>query len=276
MRTFALALALASGATIAADELPWPGFAEIDTGAGLSLHREMYALPAMTGNRYNGSESEVLFRLSAKVRILGSRFFFGYTQDSFWQAYNDSDSSPFRETNYNPEVFYRIAPSNSNLKRWATDFGLEHVSNGQPEPDSRSWNRAYVTVHRVAPRWIVSLKAWRRFEEDRCPIGDDGLEVESCRDDSSYDDNPDINDYMGYGELHLRYQWIGNEKVQRLHAMVRGNLATGKGAFELDYSYPASSKDLHWFAKFWHGYGESLIDHDRSVTRIGIGVLLRR
>jgi len=35
-----------------------------------------------------------------------SGLYFGFTAMSFWQVYNDAVSKPFRETNYEPEVFY--------------------------------------------------------------------------------------------------------------------------------------------------------------------------
>jgi outer membrane phospholipase A len=117
---------------------------------------------------------------------------------------------------------------------------------------------------------------WARIEEDRCPIGEDGQELEYCRDKSGYDDNPDLTDYMGYAELHYRYRWTKGKRPKDFHVMVRGNLAAGKGGIAVDYSHAASSRDLHWFARAWHGYGESLIDYDRSITRVGLGLVFRR
>lgn len=269
----ALSLALLTTPALAEDE---PAFRIIDTDEGLSLHKEIYVFPATWSNRYEGSETEVVFQLSAKLQIKKTRLFIGYTQVAFWQMYNTAESSPFRETNYNPEIFYRITPANSSWERWGADFGIEHVSNGKSEPDSRSWNRIYAAGHYQHKGLLVYVKAWHRFKEDECPLGADGLEVPACRDDPSFDDNPDIVDFMGYGEAHLRYRWSPRRKLHELHLMARGNLATGKGALELDYSYPTGTKDLRWFGKAWYGYGESLIDYDRSVTRVGIGLLLQR
>lgn len=281
--TFALATVAHGGsATGEEPQLPeaapreWRPFAMVDTEEGLSLHKDMYALPLTWAEGYQGQETEVVFQLSAKLRLFNSRFYVAYTQIAYWQFYNSPESSPFRETNYNPEIFYRIAPSNSSWKYWGADFGIDHTSNGKSEPDSRSWNRLYAAAHYRKNGLLLYMKAWYRIPEDECPIGPGGLELDYCRDDSSYDDNPDLVDFMGYTEIHLRYRWMDRRRPHELHLMTRGNLATGKGAVSLDYSYPTGTKDLHWFARVWHGYGESLIEYDRSITRVGAGLLLRR
>ena len=258
-----------------ASDAPIP-FQMVSTEEGVSLHKDMYLLPLTWSDEYNGPETEVVFQLSAKLRIVRSKFFIGYTQLSLWQAYNRDESSPFRETDYNPEVFYRIGPSNSRLLHWGWDFGYEHQSNGQSKPKSRSWDRLFAAGHYQTGRTLYYLKMWYRVREDECPIGSDGLPEAWCRDDATYDDNPDITDYLGHAEFHLRRRLTAAEKPQELHFMIRGNPRAGNGGFRLDYSYPARTKDLHWFAMLWHGYGESLIDYNQSVTRIGIGLIMRQ
>jgi phospholipase A1 len=246
-----------------------PLFAGVRTQGGLSLHRDMFALPLTWSDEFSRSESEVVFQLSAKVRLHRSRFFFAYTQRSFWQAFDSDESSPFRATDHNPEVFYRMVPSNSRFERWGFDAGLDHQSNGRSGEESRSWNRVVLTPQYHGRRTLLQARLWYRIPEDEC------LE-ESCRDDGRFDDNPDITDFMGYGEVHLSTLLTREETPQMLHVMLRGNASTGKGAFSVDYSYPGGSQDLYWFARYFEGYGESLIDYDRSMRRVGIGILLKR
>lgn len=56
--------------------------------------------------------------------------------------------------------------------------------------------------------------------------------------------------------------------------MVRHNLSTEqRGALQIDYDFPISDK-LKLTAQLFTGYGESLINYNRNVTRFGIGFRL--
>lgn len=222
---------------------------------GLSVHKEMYVLPLTHADSYQGAQTEIEFQLSAKHKILDSDFFFGYTQKSFWQAYDFSNSSPFRETNYNPEIFYRRTTQNVLLGKWGMDIGFEHESNGQSGTVSRSWNRVYVAPYLPHENSLWYLKLWYRVPE------------------TNGDDNPDILEYTGWGELHFRKQ-IGSGHL--LHLMLRGNTATGKGAAALNYSVPGPSDNYFYLLRLWSGYGESLSNYNRPVNRIGLGFILAR
>lgn len=284
MPTAALCLALLAGwslllpSTASADEQPEPtaplggglGFGVhgeewtlISGARGLSLHKPIAVFPFTYSPRFNGSETEFVFQFSAKHQLLGTSLYFGYTQESFFQLYNGEDSRPFRETNYNPELFYRWQPQWARLPKLGMDFGLEHESNGRTLPRSRSWNRLYTAFFLPRGKSLYYLKGWYRIpeRERRDPT------------DAGGDDNPDIQDFLGYGELHYTRQ-IGNQ--QQLAVMLRGNPATGKGALSATWSLPNDSGNFFYALRFFHGYGESLIDYDRSVTRLSVGIMLSR
>lgn len=239
-------------------------FGRINTEAGLSFYKEMYILPVTVANAYNGSQTEVVFQLSAKYQLFKSRFYLGYTQQSFWQAYDSENSSPFRETNYNPEILYRFSPGAMPDKRMGVDIGFEHESNGQRVALSRSWNRLYLAPYYVRGKVLVYAKLWYRLPEDEkefpgSPAGDD---------------NPDITDYLGYSKLDIYYALYDDHLA---HFSLQGNLRTGNGAIGLNYSVPFPwSVESYLLFTAWHGYGESLIDYNRSITRFGIGFMLAR
>jgi len=228
----------------------------IQSANGLSVHKEMYLLPVTIANRYSGAQTEMEFQISVKERLLDSNFYFGYTQKSFWQAYDFANSSPFRETNYNPEVFYRTGGTSDKIGRWDMDVGFEHESNGRSGPTSRSWNRVYVAPYLPRHDSLWYLKLWYRV-----PV------------DLGVDDNPDILDYMGYGELHFKK---GFGHGQLIHAMLRGNPETGHGAISINYSIPGPSDNYFYLIRLFSGYGESLIDYNNYVNRIGFGIILAR
>jgi phospholipase A1 len=238
----------------------------VSAGHGLSLHKPMYLMPLTYSEDYHGSHSEVLFALSLKQRLFGIPLYFGYSQKSFFDAYDEHDSKPFRETDYNPELFYRWIPQDS--ERWhhlGLDFGVEHESNGQSLPDSRSWNRLYLSPFQAAGTHLFYWKWWWRFPENK----------DLPPTDPNRDDNPDIQSYYGYSELHVEQQLFG-EHHHLAHAMFRYNPETGRGALNLQYSIPSPDGSYFWCFYLWQGYGESLIDYNHSITRVGLGVMLAR
>lgn len=271
---FCLLLAFAGSALaeveISNDESENTDFTAITRGHGLSLHKNNYILPATYAEDYRGDATEIVYQLSIKQRLFMNNLYMGYTQKSFWQAFNHDISAPFRETNYNPEFFYRWLPGDDmfrqwHLDRWGFDAGIEHESNGQTVPLSRSINRAYFAPFRVSSdgKDLLYFKAWYRFPENE----------KNGPTDPGGDDNPDYYRFFGWTQLeYMHYfdnQWM-------LHAMTRGNLATSRGAFELRLSLPVRDRSFFWVANIFTGYGESLVDYDHETTRIGVGIMFNR
>ncbi|VEA49432.1 detergent-resistant phospholipase A [Salmonella enterica subsp. arizonae] len=148
---------------------------------------------------YNWSENarkdEVKFQLSLAFPlwrgILGPDSVLGasYTQKSWWQLSNSKESSPFRETNYEPQLFLGFA-TDYRFAGWTlrdVEMGYNHDSNGRSDPTSRSWNRLYTRLMAENGNWLVEVKPWY-------VIG-------------STDDNPDITKYMGYYQLKSVITW---------------------------------------------------------------------
>jgi phospholipase A1 len=55
--------------------------------------------------------------------------------------------------------------------------------------------------------------------------------------------------------------------------MLRQNFSEGNGAVELGMSFPIYGR-LNGYIQYFNGYGESLIDYNHNVERIGLGILL--
>lgn len=191
---------------------------------------------------------------------------FGYTQLSFWQLYDAANSRPFRENNYEPELIYSVRPNDLltklDINPSILNFGLLHQSNGQSNPRSRSWNRIYIQpgIERDydGDRHLVILaRWWQRIPES-----------------PAMDDNPDITDYLGYGDIELRYS---QNSLWEVSAIARTR------AFQLDLSAPWTvwrlltlaspgehNTNIHF--QYFSGYGESLIDYNQRHETWGIGL----
>ncbi len=236
-------------------------------------HRSNYMLPYTYNNLPNVDpikeetgqnvlQSEAMFQISQKIKlwqdVLGKDMdlWVGYTQRSFWQVYNTADSSPFRETNYEPEILmnFRTNYSFLGMQVRSINMGLNHQSNGRAEPLSRSWNRIVGNFGLEKGNFTLLLNTWYRIPESK-----------------EEDDNRDIDDYMGYGEV-WGYYLLNNH---RLGVMLRNNLRTheNKGALQLEWSFPLI-KRISGYVQFFTGYGENMLDYDHSSNRIGIGFIL--
>ena len=205
-------------------------------------------------------DNEVQFQISIKTPLAIDLWdtvdiYAAYTNRSFWQLYNDS-SSPFRETNHEPEAWVQFNP---NWELWGfrnvtNTFGIIHQSNGRGGTLSRSWNRIAANFSVEKGNFALSVKPWYRIQED----------LEN-------DDNPDITDYLGHYEMRAAYKW--DEHVFSI--MSRNNLESGfsKGAVELSWSFPLWHYPyFKGYVQYFTGYGQSLIDYNNYVNTVGVGI----
>lgn len=212
--------------------------------------------------------TEIKFQLSLKYKVIENIFpengdlYFAYTNQSYWQAFNDDLSSPFREINHEPEFWLQFRP---NLHLGDVEFsdvavGFTHESNGKGGALSRSWNRIYLNFIFQRDNLAIGLKPWYRLPEDE----------KTNAADPHGDDNPDIEKYVGNGELTLAYHTNGNT----FSTIWRNNLRRrNKGSVKLGWSFPLFRR-LKGYVQYFNGYGESLIDYNAYSNRIGVGFLL--
>lgn len=237
----------------------------------LSPHKPNYILPYTYSETPNQApfdptvdgplqKEEIKFQFSLKFPIADELFgesgslYFAYTNLSFWQAYNSSHSSPFRETNHEPELFITI-PNDWEIwgfKNRLNSIGVVHQSNGRGASHSRSWDRIYAEFIFERENVYLSFRPWIRVPT------------------TGEEDNPDIEHFMGHGELRIAYA-TGRHTAA---VLLRNNFRSdNRGAIELDFSTPMSRR-AKWFVQFFDGYGESLIDYNARIRRFGVGVAL--
>ncbi len=237
----------------------------------IKAYKANYFLPVSyrDGGSYdptNGHESkdiETEFQVSIKFDFASNLFGVGeiysmaYTQLAFWQLY--SESAFFRETNYNPEIYVTI-PLESIVQTdllKALKLGFEHESNGRGGDEERSWNRITSTLILQYGVIFSELKLWYRVDNLR---------------HKSRDYNPELVDYLGYGHL----KFILPYKKHLFDILFRYNFDS-KGAVEAHYSYPIFGRDdIFVYLKGFSGYGESLIDYNHNINKVGVGFSISR
>ena len=202
-------------------------------------------------------------KIAQSVLLPDADLWFGYTQVSLWQLWSSKLSSPFRSTDYEPELMYVVpVPLNAQQLplgwRWRyVQLGLAHQSNGQALPLSRSWNRVYVAGGFEHGPFALQLRAWHRLHES-----------------ADNDDNPDLVTYRGRGDVGLA--WTGS--LATASAYWRTNFSDlNHGGAEFNFTYPVSASrpdGLRWYAQVFSGYGETLLDYNFRQTSVGLGVTL--
>ncbi len=242
---------------------------------GINLYRPNYLLvarysdnpnehpftPLFPPGEANLDQVEARFQLSFKFRLWATddrRFgvWAAYTQQNQWQVYNKAMSSPFRETNYEPEAMLTYNPDlalGGGFHWRLFNLGLNHQSNGRTDALSRSWNRVIATFGVETDNFVLLVRPWYRIGEEEAE-----------------DDNPDIEDYLGYGDITGIYKWHGHSFT----LMGRGNPSTGKGAAQIAWTTPPLLGPLRGYVQAFTGYGDSMIDYNWSQNAIGIGVSL--
>ncbi len=239
-------------------------------------HNPVYALPVRYSTRPNDlprspapgrsldqalglDDIEAKFQISLKTKALDNLLdqnldlWFGYTQLSSWQAYNGVESSPFRETNYQPEVFLSHGVDLGLFGGWRwrmTNLGVVHESNGRSQPRSRSWNRIYLQFGLERVNLSIHARPWWRIAES----GDD-------------DDNPDIKQFMGSHDLRLVYRRGDHDFA----LLTRYSFEGERGGLQADWHFPLIGQ-LKGYLQLTTGFGETLIDYNHRQTTLGVGV----
>ena len=245
---------------------------DVDTTALENSQREFLRLPSFsiykdnyfisgtsinhTPNKYN---SDIKYQISIrqllyrKPLLWGSFPYLSYTQKSFWNIYQNS--KPFSEINFNPTLGL-IRPYKNKYGMNFFTLALEHESNGRDSIFSRSWNRISASWHAYLSKKLqVSVDAWIPFDYK--------------------DENPDILRYYGYGQVSFSYI-IKDNKWYADVLLRKGNQWNWNGYVQSQISYKLFPKSNEYLMLQWYtGEGESLINYQKYVNKVRIGLLLR-
>lgn len=206
---------------------------------------------------------EAMFQVSVKYQIYQfdeankNRLYIAYTNKSYWQVYSEQLSRPFRETNHEPELFFQLTPNWKYLNHFT--ISLNHQSNGQTKDTSRSWNRIIFGLYHRDKSSVYGFEPWWRLPETK----------QADPDDPTDNDNPDIHQYLGYGNF-IWYKKVGRESLlfRFGHNL---NIDNNRGWGEIEFTFPMGSRFLG-FVQYFEGYGHSLIEYNQYQRRFGIGI----
>lgn len=225
----------------------------------------------------NLDSQDLKFQLSLKTELMNniplirnlpyvtsSRVWGAYTQQSYWQVFDSGTSRPLRENVYEPELILSLGIDNTvdGVKKAyiprMVNLGVVHQSNGNTNPLSRSWNRIYLqSGWELTDQLSLMVRPWWRVPEH-----------------SEDDDNPDIEKYMGYGDMTLR--WEAPSQKTAVSLLLRNNLRSdNKGFGQIDVQHRLFNNPyikLHLMLS--SGYGESLLDYNHSQNMFGVGISL--
>lgn len=245
------------------------GESEIDL---LTFHRTNYFISGFS------ERTQVKFQFSIKYdlwpNLTGHTVYFAYTQKSLWDLWSFSRSSPFRENNYNPELFYShqhrpLDKARPQCALVSERAGLDHESNGEAGAQSRSWNRLFAAVSAACMdrggRFVGwGVKAWLPFAKP---------------------DNDDITDYVGYGELHLQLGMLDTGGFAGSGELaITGRKGTGDhGSVLAEATWRPGYRGLggairfapYLFVQLFTGQSETLLRYDRTDHSLRVGIALR-
>jgi outer membrane phospholipase A len=294
-------VALAAGLAL----LTLPGPARADHAGGhagelFRKHRTNYFLFGVNGDLGNDRNVEEKFQLSFRYGLFAwsrASVNFAYTQRSFWRLL-DEQSSPFRETNYLPELFVEWrrsecldpigaafevrqveAPQKETL--CSPVYGpstlvlsYEHESNGRGANDgSRSWNRVYLqasweifggfTARDRESNWLLRLtpRIWGPF--------------------AIASENSNITDYYGFGDLYVEivapmrrlFPWWDTHAELELYLRPAEKALATQASLKLR-PWPAVLS-IWLLAQWWRGPGQDLSRFDQQDNQLRLGILFR-
>ncbi len=226
-------------------------------------------------------QNELKFQLSAKLPLWRGAFwskgtlFFGYTQTMWFQWFNFKYSSPVRDTDYKPSIFYSYPASWESLGDSSLELrlGLLHYSNGIGGEEC--YRQSFSTpvpencLSRSAANRIMLEGIWEAGGVARGL----GVHIKAWPFISERKDTPQLHRYMGYGSLRLYYV-NGRHKSEVDFTPIFADFGKYYPSVRVGYSLGINDF-VALYVQYFYGYGDNLYEYRVRSHRLGIGLKAR-
>lgn len=221
----------------------------------LLRHKELYII---------SGDPNTKGQISFRWKLFGiDRFYIGYTQLMFWDLIR-KPSSPFRDINYNPEIFYRLS-----LKKYFFDYvdlsPFEHISNGRDGLASRSVNRAYVRINNLVNLYGLRTK----------------FQTSLYANYTISNENPKWQDYVAFYDMKVTFEnlldrWVDDSQFSiKFFPGGRWGQRINRGSLMVDFRARILKDPAfpYLYLQYFNGYMESLLEYDQYHRSYRIGIL---
>lgn len=236
---------------------------EYDRGPNFGLYKDNYFIfgPPI-GYRPDRSNTNVKFQVSIQQKLTrstlpwGTYLYLFYTQKVFWNVLENS--LPMTDLNFNPGIGLAKPLFSSIDGRYLGKlaFVIEHESNGRDGEESRSWNRVSFSAALVLDRNImVHAKLWIPIIDGR--------------------NNRDILKYSGIYQGGL--QVMSNNRRLGMSVLLTKRMRSNVFAFNTTVELKCrffKNDNQYFFAQFYNGYGEGLLEYNRFHSQLRVGICL--
>ncbi len=226
-----------------------------------AAYKDNYYITVIPLNKsLNPQTADAKFQLSIRQRIsnsvlpFNSFLYLTYTQKTFWNIYGES--SPFRDSNYNPGIGVGKHIFNNGKFLGTAFVQIEHESNGQGDSIlSRSWN--YLSC---AGKFFfnqlssVQLKFW-------IPFVDGGA-------------NQDLLHYRGLCDF--SFNTLSPNKLWWFTTDINPRKGFGNANINLSIGYRLSKKyNQYFYVQLYSGYCEGLLDYNKYSCMLRAGFCIK-
>lgn len=232
----------------------------LDRQAPFAVYKDNYMVTGIPLNKsINRKSADAFFQFSIRHRVtksvlpFNSFLYITYSQKSFWDIYDES--SPFRDTNYNPGLGIGRYVIKGNKLKGAMMVSLEHESNGKADLESRSWN--YINL---SAKYFYNMRTSVKAQV-YLPYVDGG-------------NNKNLLKYKGYGILSVnaidkKHLWWFSLNIIPRDKLINPNLHTS-------LSYRVSKNSNQYLTlDYYAGYGEGLLNYTKYTNQIRIGFTIK-